>query len=59
MAQSRQDFPEFERRNMAIVVVGPEKPSAFVRYWDENNLPFVGFPDPKHRMLKRRLWFSP
>ena len=22
------------------------------KYWDENNLPFIGLPDPKHCVLK-------
>ncbi len=52
MAQLRQDFPEFAKRQTAIVVVGPEKPRAFGRYWAENQLPFVGLPDPRHTVLK-------
>jgi len=52
MAQLRQDFPEFERRQTAVVVVGPEDPLAFARYWGENDLPFLGLPDPSHSVLK-------
>ena len=52
MAQLRQDFGEFAERQTAIVVVGPENPRAFGRYWAENQLPFVGLPDPTHRVLK-------
>ena len=52
MAQLRQDFAEFTDRHTAIVVVGPEKPDAFGRYWAENRLPFVGLPDPEHTVLK-------
>jgi len=52
MAQLRQDFAEFTDRQTAIVVVGPEKPDAFGRYWAENRLPFVGLPDPEHTVLK-------
>jgi peroxiredoxin len=53
MAQLRQDFPEFEKRDTAVVVVGPENAAAFVRYWGDNRLPFVGLPDPEHRVLKQ------
>jgi len=52
MAQLRQDFTKFEAENTAILVVGPEKPKAFTKYWEENDLPFIGLPDPKHSVLK-------
>ncbi len=53
MAQLRQDYEEFVRRGAEILVVGPEGPEAFARYWEEERLPFVGLPDPEHRVLKR------
>jgi|WetSurMetagenome_2_1015567.scaffolds.fasta_scaffold202396_3 peroxiredoxin len=52
MAQLRQDFPEFVKRQTAVVVVGPEDAPAFARYWADNQLPFVGLPDPHHEVLK-------
>lgn len=52
MAQLRQDFAEFEKRQTVILVVGPENAAAFARYWQENGLPFVGLPDPEHSVLK-------
>jgi len=52
MAQLRQDFAEFEKRNTVIVVVGPENAEAFAKYFLENELPFVGLPDPTHMVLK-------
>jgi peroxiredoxin len=52
MAQLRQDYAEFEKRQTAIVVVGPEDALAFARYWGDNQLPFVGLPDPEHKVLK-------
>jgi len=52
MAQLRQDFDKFKSHNTAILVVGPENAKAFAKYWDENNLPFIGLPDPKHTVLK-------
>lgn len=53
MAQLRQDYPEFVKRNAEVIVVGPEGPQAFSRYWEEESLPFVGLPDPEHVVLKR------
>jgi peroxiredoxin Q/BCP len=52
MAQLRQDYQEFVKRNAEIVVVGPEEPQAFEDYWRKEDLPFVGLPDPKHTVLK-------
>ncbi len=52
MAQLRLDAEEFEKRNTSIVVVGPEDAAAFKEYWEKNELPFVGLPDPKVSVLK-------
>jgi len=52
MAQLRQDYAEFEKRNTVVVVVGPENTAAFTKYFNENQLPFVGLPDPTHAVLK-------
>ncbi len=52
MAQLRQDHAEFEKRQTKIVVVGPENAQAFEVYWRENDLPFIGLPDPKASVLK-------
>lgn len=48
----RRQQAEFDVRQTAVVVVGPEKAESFARYWTENNMPFVGLPDPEHRVLK-------
>ncbi|MCX7680995.1 MAG: redoxin domain-containing protein [Anaerolineae bacterium] len=53
MAQLRQDYPEFVKRNAEIIVIGPEGPEAFARYWEKERLPFIGLPDPEHIVLKR------
>lgn len=52
MAQLRQDYPEFVRRDAEILVVGPEDAAAFARYWEQERLPFLGLPDPRHTVLK-------
>jgi peroxiredoxin Q/BCP len=53
MAQLRQDYAEFEKRQAEIVIVGPEDRSAFVGYWDKEKLPFVGLADPDHTVANR------
>ena len=52
MAQLRQDYQEFVAREAEVVVVGPEDREAFASYWEKENLPFIGLPDPEHRVLK-------
>jgi peroxiredoxin Q/BCP len=53
MAQLRQDYEEFVKRQAQIVVIGPEDARSFEKYWHEHSLPFTGLPDPKHSVLKR------
>ena len=52
MAQLRRDYDKFVERGAEVVVVGPEKAEKFASYWAKEKLPFVGLPDPKHRVLK-------
>lgn len=53
MAQLRHEYDEFVKRGAQIVVVGPEEAGAFSRYFQENDLPFIGLPDPRHGVLKQ------
>ena len=52
MAQLRQDYQEFVDRKTEIVVAGPENAEAFKKYFEKNDLPFIGLPDPKASVLK-------
>lgn len=52
MAQLRQYYDEIKARDAEVLIVGPEQPAAFRRYWEEQQLPFVGLPDPEHRVAK-------
>jgi len=52
MAQLRRDYDEFVKRETEILVVGPEKKKLFQDYWANHQLPFIGLPDPEHRVLK-------
>jgi len=53
MAQLRQDRVLFAERKAVIIVVGPEKADVFRAYWEKHSLPFVGLPDPDHKVLKQ------
>jgi peroxiredoxin len=52
MAQLRQDYQQFVKREAVVIVVGPEKAAAFQHYWQQESLPFIGLPDPRHTVLK-------
>jgi peroxiredoxin len=52
MAQLRQDYDEFVKRETAVLVLGPEDSLKFAAYFTEHKLPFVGLPDPEHSVLK-------
>jgi peroxiredoxin len=52
MAQLRQGYQEFIDRETQVVVVGPDDARSFAKYWSENELPFIGLPDPKASILK-------
>ena len=48
MAQLRQDYELFLKEDTVVVAVGPEEKEAFAKYWQENQMPFYGIPDPDH-----------
>lgn len=48
----RRDYEQFVARDTEILVIGPERPAAFERYWDKEDLPFTGLPDPRHSVIK-------
>ena len=52
MAQLRQDYAEFDKRQTQVIVVGPENAKAFAAYSEQHDLPFIGLPDPKASVLK-------
>jgi len=52
MAQLRQDYQCFVNLNTEIIVVGPENSESFQKFWLKEKLPFIGLPDPEHKILK-------
>lgn len=52
MTQLRQDYQHFLTLDTEIIVIGPEDAESFRTYWEKEDMPFVGLPDPDHNILK-------
>ena len=52
MAQLRQEYNRFVKLDTEIIVAGPENAESFQKYWTKEELPFIGLPDPEHKILK-------
>lgn len=50
MARLRNDYPQFQQRGAVILAIGPNTQAAFQQYWKNENIPFIGIPDPEHRV---------
>jgi peroxiredoxin Q/BCP len=46
----RDDYEKFKGRGVAILAVGPNTEAAFQQYWANEKIPFIGLPDPEHRV---------
>lgn len=46
----RQDYEQFQERGVEIIALGPDGPNAFRKYWQENEIPFIGCADIKSRV---------
>ena len=51
MAQLRQEYELFVKRETIIVVIGPENAKSFKDYWEKNQLLFIGLPDEQKQVL--------
>lgn len=47
----RQEYQQFVRRDIEVIVVGPEKLAEFAAYWQKESFPFIGLPDPEQHVL--------
>jgi peroxiredoxin Q/BCP len=50
LARLRDDHAQFTQRNVTILAVGPNTEAAFQQYWSAEKMPFIGLPDPEHRV---------
>jgi len=52
MAQLRQDYNQFVKRDAEVIAIGPEGAASFTQWWREHDMPFIGLPDPEHTVSK-------
>ena len=45
-----KNYAAFQQRGAEILAVGPNTESAFQQYWAKEKIPFIGVPDPEHRI---------
>ena len=53
MAQLRQDYEAFKKRNTVVIAVGPDSKRDFQKFWKQKEIPFIGLADPKHKAAKK------
>ena len=45
-------YNEFTKRDAEILAIGPDSLDKFSSYWEENDIPFPGLPDPQKQVSK-------
>ncbi len=53
MAQLRNNYEEFVKLNTVVMAIGPDNARAYADFWPAHQIPFIGIPDPKGKVLKR------
>jgi peroxiredoxin len=53
MAQLRQDYQEFVKRGAEVLVIGPDGPNAYSRYWQNESMPMPGLADVGSKVADR------
>ena len=48
----RDHYSDFVERGVEVLAVGPDSMRAFQQYWEKENLPFIGLPDPDKSVSK-------
>ena len=47
----RDEFEKYVKLNIEILVLGPDSPKSFKDFWKRKSMPFIGLPDPSHKVL--------
>lgn len=52
LERMRDGYDEFKQRGAEILAIGPDTMEAFQRYWQTENIPFIGMPDQFYRVAR-------
>jgi peroxiredoxin Q/BCP len=52
LARLRDDYQKFMERGVVILAIGPNDSATFQRYWNNEKIPFIGLPDPEHKIAR-------
>ncbi len=52
MSQLRDNYQLLQDKDIVVAVAGPDSAAGFRDYWQKEELPFIGLPDPRHKILK-------
>jgi len=52
LARLRDGYEQFTSRGAEILAVGPNPADMFRQYWKNENIPFIGLPDPDHSVAR-------
>lgn len=53
MARLRDEYDKFQSRGAEILAVGPNALATFKQYWNKEQIPFIGLPDPDHLVARK------
>ena len=53
LARLRDEYQKFAKRGVVILAIGPNEPEEFQRFWKNENIPFIGLPDPEHKIDRK------
>jgi len=53
MAQLRQDYAKFIAQDTEVIAVGPDSLADFQRFWEKQDMPFIGLADPDHQVARQ------
>jgi peroxiredoxin Q/BCP len=48
----RDSYSDFTARGVEIIAIGPNDLASYQKYWANENIPYIGLPDPDHKVAK-------
>ena len=48
----RDEYQGYTDRGAEILAIGPNRREEFMRYWTKERIPYIGLPDPEHRVAQ-------